>query len=112
MNRISAIVVLTFVTCSTAMAWDQDPVQQYIQRSETITLQAGDAQNSNTAAQVIDPWPRNVGNRQIPGNGDRMSGAIERYRDVSKLPTVPKPMAPIFDVQTGASGGSGATGSR
>ena len=53
---------------------------QYIHRSDTITLSAGNAKDVNAATQVIDPWPRNVGNRRIPANGERMVGAVQRYQ--------------------------------
>jgi hypothetical protein len=58
---------------------------QYLDRTDTITTSAGDAQDVNTAIQTIDPWPRNVGNRRIPANGERMSGAIQRYRSPPQL---------------------------
>jgi uncharacterized phage-associated protein len=80
-----------------ALAWDQDPVDQYLHRSDKITLSAGNAKQVNAATHVIDPWPRYVGNRRIPGNGERMAGAAERYRDVIKIPLAPKAIvqAPI-----------------
>ena len=81
------------VICCLALPWD-DPFEQYFQRKDTVTLGAGNAKAVNSATHVIDPWPRNVGNTRIPGNGERMVGAIERYRDVSKLPKAPKPIAP------------------
>jgi len=63
------------LTCSGAWAWDQDPAAQYFERKDTIVSGAGDARDVNAATQIIDPWPRYVGNRQIPGNGQRMTGA-------------------------------------
>jgi hypothetical protein len=80
------------VICCLALPWD-DPFEQYFQRKDTVTLGAGNATSVNSATHVIDPWPRNVGNTRIPGNGERMAGAVERYRDVSKLPRAPKPIA-------------------
>jgi hypothetical protein len=53
---------------------------QYIHRSDTITLSAGNAKEVNAATQVIDPWPRYVGNPRIPANGERMVGAVQRYQ--------------------------------
>jgi hypothetical protein len=53
---------------------------QYFHRSDTITLSAGNAKDVNAAIHVIDPWPRNVHNRRIPANGDRMVGAVQRYQ--------------------------------
>ncbi|MCK9915532.1 hypothetical protein MXD81_40885 [Microbacteriaceae bacterium K1510] len=67
----------------------------YLQRSDKIFAGAGDAKEVNAATHVIDPWPRYVGNRRIPANGERMVGAIERYRDVRRLPLAPQPILPI-----------------
>jgi hypothetical protein len=53
---------------------------QYFHRSDTITLSAGNAKDVNAATHVIDPWPRQVGNRRIPANGERMVGAVQRYQ--------------------------------
>lgn len=52
----------------------------YLDRREFISLSAGDAVASNIIVQSVDPWPRASGNRNIPGNGDRMATAGERYR--------------------------------
>jgi hypothetical protein len=87
------------LTCSAAWAWDQDPFAQYFQRKDTIVFGAGDARDVNAATHVIDPWPRYVGNRQIPGNGERMAGAAERYRTNRPWAT-PCPITPTFDIQT------------
>ena len=53
---------------------------QYLHRSDTITLSAGNAKDVNAATHVIDPWPRQVHNRRIPANGERMVGAVQRYQ--------------------------------
>src|SRR5437899_3665987 len=95
---------------SDASAWDQDFFAMYLQRSDTITLGAGNAKEVNAATHVIDPWPPYVGNRRVPGNGARMSGAFERYRDVTKLPDAPRPILPIIGGQIGVGGGGGGGG--
>jgi hypothetical protein len=60
--------------------WTQEwEASQYFQRSDTITLGAGNAKDINAATHVIDPWPRYVGRRRIPANGERMVGAMQRY---------------------------------
>jgi hypothetical protein len=46
-----------------------------------VTLQAGDAVQSNKAIQMRDPWPPYVANRDIPFNGKVMEGAIDRYTE-------------------------------
>ena len=86
------------LTCSGAWAWDQDPAAQYFERKDTIVSGAGDARDVNAATHIIDPWPPYVGNRQIPGNGERMAGAVERYRTNRPWAT-PCPIMPTFDIQ-------------
>lgn len=89
-------------------------VTPYLQRLDGISPDAGDASATNTVTHTIDPWPRNVGNRRIPGNGARMSGAVERYRDVRKLGEAPQPISPVpigtsgFSSPSGGGGGAGA----
>ena len=102
-RHIIAFIVLVggSLAGSAALAWDQNPFATYFQRSETITLWEGDAKAVNAATHVIDPWPRYVGNTRIPGNGERMAGAVERYRDVSKIPRAPRPIAPAYSSTTG-----------
>jgi hypothetical protein len=98
---VALFALASVLTSSAAIAWDQDPFEQYVRRSDTITFGAGDAKEVNSGTHVIDPWPPYAGNRQIPGNGERMSDAVQRYRDVSKLPQAPRPLGP----QSGDSGG-------
>lgn len=68
----AAAIALMIVGCSTP--------DLYLDRRETISLSAGDAVASNIVAQTIDPWPRVAGNRDIESNGEKMQGAVERYR--------------------------------
>ena len=86
------------LTCSGAWAWDQNPPAQYLERQDTIVSGAGDARNVNAATHIIDPWPPYVGNRRIPGNGQRMAGAVARYRTNRPWAT-PCPITPTFDIQ-------------
>src|SRR5262249_37923800 len=87
------------LACSGAWAWDQDPAAQYFERKDTIVSGAGDARDVNAATHIIDPWPRYVGNRRIPMNGERAAGAVERYRTNTPWLT-PCPISPIFEIQT------------
>lgn len=52
----------------------------YYDRRETILLGANDAVETNKVTQMIDPWPPYSANRNIAFNGERIGGAIERYR--------------------------------
>ena len=97
------------LACSGAWAWDQDPAAQYFERKDTIVSGAGDARDVNAATHIIDPWPRYVGNRRIPANGDRMSRAVERYRQGSYRQPAP-PISPIFGGPIGVDGGGGGGG--
>src|SRR6202040_467105 len=71
---------------------------QYLHRSDTVTLGAGDAKDVNAATHVIDPWPRDVGNRRIPGNGDRLSRAVGRYNQGSYRQPAPPIYSPYGSV--------------
>jgi hypothetical protein len=53
---------------------------QYLHRTDTITMSAGNAKAINDATHVIDPWNRKVANPRIPDNGDRAARVIARYR--------------------------------
>jgi hypothetical protein len=84
-----------------------DYIQGYAQRSQKITLSAGNAAETNLLIHAIDPWPRYVGNKRIPANGQRMAGAVERYRDVSKQSEGPKPLEAVSTSSISVSGGTG-----
>ncbi len=106
-----ALVLLGVMTaiagCSAEPPFD-DPFAQYVQRTQTITLSAGNAKEANAAIHVIDPWPAYASDTRIPGNGQRMAEAVDRYQDVSKLSKAPKPISPAFGTNIGISGGGAA----
>jgi len=111
-RHITAVAILLGgLASSAASAWDQDPAAMYFQRSYSITLGAGDAKAVNAATHVIDPWPRYVGNRNIPVSGNRLSRAVTRYQQGSYR----QPAPPIFSpygsiIGIAGSGGGGAGG--
>jgi hypothetical protein len=88
-----------------------DSYQQYVQRSDKLTLSAGDAQEVNTRIHEVDPWPRNVGNTRIAADGERMAGAVYRY-ECEKEPPQPlagvqtSSVAPTAGAVAGAVGGT------
>jgi hypothetical protein len=88
-----------------------DPTQEYSQRADTVTLSAGNAKEVNTRIHEIDPWPRYVGDTRIPGNGERMAGAVDRYRDVSKQSKGPQPLPLVGAGSASSSSSSSASGS-
>ena len=59
-----------------------DPFSDYLQRSDTILLGAGNAKDANAAIHTITPWPPYVGNTRIPIDGRRSVGAVERMHRV------------------------------
>ena len=52
----------------------------YYDRRETVALGADDHVAANRVAQMVDPWPVYVGNKNLAFNGERMQAAVERYR--------------------------------
>jgi uncharacterized membrane protein YgcG len=113
---ISAVLMLVSVggcaptdVVNTAQIYDPvDAVQPYLQRSDKMTLSGGNAQAVNTVIHTVDPWPRNVGNKRIAGNGQRSADAVYRYRCGKGAGQ------PLQTISTGssvsASGGSGGGG--
>ncbi|MGF9759776.1 pilus assembly protein [Microvirga sp. 0TCS3.31] len=51
----------------------------YLERRDTITLSAGEAQDWNKVVHVADPWPAHAKNTHIPGDGQRTARVIGRY---------------------------------
>ena len=59
-----------------------DPFSDYLQRSDTILLGAGNAKDTNAAIHTITPWPPYVGNTHIPIDGRRSVGAVEQMHRI------------------------------
>ena len=72
-----------------------DEVDRYFQRSDTITMTAGDAKQVNAATHTIHPWPSYVGDRRIAYDARRTGEAVKRYgnttRPVDQLPDISEP---------------------
>ena len=70
-----------------------DEMDRYFQRSDQITLSAGDAKQVNAVTHTINPWPRYVGDRRIASDARRVGAAVTRYstttRPVDQLPDIP-----------------------
>jgi hypothetical protein len=101
--------VIGLAGCSAGPPFD-DPFATYLQRSQTISLGAGNAKEANAAIHVIDPWPAYAYDTRIPGNGQRMAEAVERYQDVSKLSKAPKPISTDYSSGIGIAGASSTAG--
>jgi hypothetical protein len=72
--------------------YGHDEVDRYFQRSDTITMSAGDAKQVNAVTHTIHPWPRYVGDRRIASDARRVGAAVTRYgtttRPVDQLPDI------------------------
>src|SRR5260370_16714192 len=84
------LAVFTLGSCN-GLAGD-DEMDRYFQRSDTITLSAGDAKQANAVTHTINPWPPYVGDRRIVSDARRMGAAVSRYstttRPVDQLPNI------------------------
>ena len=111
---VSALLLLLSVggcatdVVNTAQIYDPvDAVQPYTQRADKITLSGGDAQAVNTRIHEVDPWPRNVGDKRIVVNGQKMADAVYRYR-CGKEPQQPL-VGVVIGTSFGTSGGGGGS---
>jgi hypothetical protein len=72
--------------------YGHDEVDRYFQRSESITMSAGDAKQANAVTHTITPWPRYVGDRKLAYDARRVGGAVTRYgnnkQQVDQLPDI------------------------
>jgi hypothetical protein len=79
--RIILPIVSLLALAASSFAWAGEGfLDQYFVRSDSITPDAGNAKDVNSAIQVIDPWPRNSGNRRLRTDAARLTGAIQHYR--------------------------------
>ena len=85
---IGAAAALTVILVSGLGAMLAGCSDIYLERRETVALGADDHLATNRVAQMIDPWPRDVGRREIAFNGEKMQAAVERYRTGRTLPPV------------------------
>src|SRR3954468_10806684 len=72
------LAVFTLGSCNGLAG--NDEMDRYFQRSDTITLSAGDAKQANAVTHTIHPWPKYVGDRRIVAQAAKTNGAIMRYR--------------------------------
>lgn len=101
---VELLAIATLISCSGARAGDlvgprsddltYEFFEPYLERIEGVTVSAGNARDVNAVTHMIDPWPRNVRNRRIPFNGERMVGAVDRYRH--GRPAAP-PITPVYN---------------
>jgi hypothetical protein len=66
--------------------WGDDELDRYMQRTDRLTLSAGDAKEVNAVTHTDHPWPPGVQDRRIYADGARMQRAIERYHRAARPP--------------------------
>ena len=94
LSRISALAIAAGTTlggCSDI----------YYDRRETVALGPDDAVASNRVTQMVDPWPRYSSNNNIAFNGERMQGAVERYRTHRVIQPRPESTSNMTQPQVG-----------
>ncbi len=100
------VVLIAALTATEARAGEDQDFEDffggYRHRIEGVTMGAGDAAASNTAAQIINPWPPYSQDRHILSESQRMVRAIRRYQTNSGA----KPLS----AQEAISTGTGAKG--
>jgi hypothetical protein len=57
--------------------YGHDEFDRYAQRSDTVTMSAGDAARVNANTHTLTPWPSYVGDRRIPMDGSMAADAVE-----------------------------------
>ena len=99
------LAVFTLGSCNGLAG--NDEMDRYFQRSDTITLSAGDAVQANAVTQIIHPWPHYVGDRRIVVSAAKTGGAIGRYRSGTQ-PRDPLPLIGIGGAPLGTAGATAA----
>ncbi len=90
---MTCTVLLALVTLGSCNGLaGNDEMDRYYQRSDTITLSAGDAKQANAVTHTIHPWPPGVGDRRIVTDARRAVSASWRYgtnqRPLDTLPNI------------------------
>ncbi|MEH2568926.1 hypothetical protein V1289_008553 [Bradyrhizobium sp. AZCC 2289] len=100
------LAVFTLGSCNGLAG--NDEMDRYFQRSDTMTLSAGDAKQANAVTHTINPWPSYVGDRRIVAGAAKTQGAIVRYRSGTQ-PRDPLPAISGEGLPMGAAGATAAT---
>ena len=103
------LAVFTLGSCNGLAG--NDEMDRYFQRSDTITLSAGDAKQANAVTHTINPWPRYVGDRRIVVEAAKTRGAIARYRSGTQ-PRDPLPAIGLGGLSNGNCGRNGSNSRR
>ena len=80
----------------------------YLDRRDSIELTAGDANASNIAVQMVDPWPAYAGNKNLAYNGQRVQAAVQRYRNNEVTPPRGIAASGVYGASGNNSSGNGS----
>ncbi|KUM26937.1 calcium-binding protein [Mesorhizobium loti] len=78
----------------------------YLNNYDTTTLASGDANQTNSLLQTVDPFNPNSNNTHIEGDGQRMATVVQRYHGVSP-PAPALGRVPNSSVDLDCAGGKG-----
>jgi len=84
MIRNCSVLLIALPLAGCYGLYGHDEFDRYFQRSDTITMSAGDAKDVNAVAQTIHPWPLNVNNPRLAYDARRAGGAVTRYGTMSQ----------------------------
>ncbi len=79
----------------------------YLDQRDAVSRSAGDAIATNKVTQMVDPWPAYSANTQIGFNGQKMQGAVERYRENRVTPLSGTGTSTTYQQVQQSSSGSG-----
>ena len=112
MRIVHALIFAAAISLGGCQTFGNDEGARYLQRKDTVTLSAGDANRANAVAQTLHPWPPGVGDRNIPMQGTRAARAMDCYKQGSGQEVVSGQdgRAPgQTNIAVGGGGGGGAS---
>lgn len=77
---------------------------EYRERHDHVSLQLGDAIETNKVVHVASPWPSGASRARLPYDAERMLVAYDRYRNGGK----PEPTGGADTAPTALDAGSGS----
>ena len=104
--RLLAVLAVLLLGGCYGLAGD-DEMSRYLQRSDTITMSAGDAKQANAVTHTINPWPSYVGDRRMVVSAAKTQGAVARYRSGTQ-PRDPLPAIGLGGAPLGVAGATAA----
>ena len=84
-NKPMLITTSRHLTLALAMA-TLAGCSEYLDRTDTLSRQSGNAIQTDKITQMVDPWPAVSANRNIAFDGAVMQSAMTRYRTGKVIP--------------------------